>query len=88
MRRIGNRIQLALKKWKRVNQKLELFRFRQRWARKFGEFECVGGPLDDRMRKCQPPSIVPTEGRYYEFDPGDCRLHFRTGARVSSWTRQ
>jgi hypothetical protein len=86
MRRIGNRLQLALRKWKRTALQMELFHFRVRWGRKFGEYECVGGPLDGQVRKCDPRSLLPADHGYYEFDAGDCRLHYRTGARISSWS--
>lgn len=85
MRRVGNRIQLAYKKWRRTSKMLELYRFRRRWAQKFNEYECVGGELDGQMRRCRPPSVLPVDHGYYELDRGDCRLHFRIGARVSSW---
>lgn len=85
MRRVGNRIQLAVKHWKRQARTMELFRFRQRWAQKFNEYECVGGPLDGHTRRCLAHSILPTDHGYYEIDRGDCRLHYKTGARVSSW---
>lgn len=83
-RRIGNRLQLAVKKWLRTNRKLELFRFRKRWARKFSEYECVGGPLDGLFRKCRPPSVVISIGGYYSIDHRDCQLHFHVTAPVSS----
>jgi hypothetical protein len=81
MRRIGNRLQLAIKRWKRTTRHLELFRFRQRWAKKFGEYECVGGPLDGAMRSCRPPSAYILASGYYEIDRGDCRLHYHERAR-------
>lgn len=75
-RRIGNRLQLAIARWRRVGQQLELLRFRQRWARKFSEYECVGGPHDGQIRNCWQTNVVPVPGGYYSFDHTDCRLHF------------
>jgi hypothetical protein len=84
MRRVGNRLQLALKRWRRDSKKVERFRARQRWASKFGEYDCVGGPLDGLQRKCLPYCVVMTIGGYYSVDHADCRLHFHAKAPVSS----
>jgi hypothetical protein len=86
MRRIGNRLQLALARWKRESRKLELFRFRQRMAKKFGEYECVGGPLDGTMRTCRATGRYILASGYYEIKQRDCRLHFHQGV-VSPFAR-
>lgn len=85
MRRIGNRLQLAILRWKRDARRLELFRFRQRWAKKFGEYECVGGPFDGQI--CRPPlPYTPVRG-CYELETSDCRLHYRA-REVPTWSGQ
>lgn len=89
-RRVGSRIQLAVKRWIREGKKARLFKFRQDWAREFHEYECTGGPLDGLQRTCGIHSVVVAPGGYYEIDRGDCRLHYRTGARITSrqWSRE
>jgi hypothetical protein len=87
MRRIGNRLQLAIMRWKRDARTTELLRFRQRWAKKFGEYECVGGPHDGRVVHAGPTLEwfdevpCPKTGGTYELDASDCRLHYHEPAR-------
>lgn len=79
----------AVKRWVREARRLELLRFRQRWADKFGEYECVGGPLDGITRPCVRRGVVMAPGGYYSVDPKDCRLHFHIPQQqVSSWGRE
>ena len=87
MKRVGSRIQLAIRKWKRVQRQLELFRFRCRWAQKFGEYECVGGPFDGDYRPCASGSRYYTSGGFYEVDAGDARLHFHDYRLVTARRR-
>lgn len=86
-RRIGNRLPLALVKWIRNARRLELWRFRAKWARKFNEYECVGGPLDGAIRPCNPCSVYFSIGGHYKIDRGDMRLHFVDDHNIPSWKK-
>jgi hypothetical protein len=86
MKRIGNRFELAVDRWRRARRRLQ---FRQRWAKRFGEYECFGGPHDGKLVQCSEVlewwgwvACPGSDGRYELAD--DCRLHFKVHAK--SWS--
>lgn len=84
----ARKCQMALIRLTRIRRKFELLGFRQRWAKKFNEYECVGGPLDGRVQHCFEHSVHRVDRGHYEIDRRDCRLHFKEPARVSSWLNE